>query len=277
MKIKLIAIDLDGTVLRDDKTISDRTLRVLSKAATNGIQIVPATGRPAGRVSEELLRLPGIRYLLTCNGARVLDLAENAVVYSNPMSMEDSLRLIRLLTSRGIFVHAYCADQAYGNRKALSYLSGEDVPKPLLAMIRKTQTLKDDLYGFIQQQGIPLDKINIPYVRDQDREPLKKEILSLGNFSITSSVVTNLEINKANASKGDGLLHLCGKLGIQREQVMAFGDGDNDRSMLSYAGMGVAMGNAEPELTRYADRVTGTNEEDGVASAIEALVFEQHD
>ncbi|XOQ44812.1 MAG: 5-amino-6-(5-phospho-D-ribitylamino)uracil phosphatase YcsE [Clostridium sp.] len=276
MNIQLIAFDLDGTVLRDDKTISPRTLSALREAVSRGIQIVPATGRFEKMVPKEVLCLPGIRYLLTCNGARVVDLSNQSVIYSRTMTLPDALKLVRFLVSRGYFVEAYCAGVSYADSTALPALHAAGLPEEFFRYIDASQTFVDDLLSFLERQGKPIEKFNIPYVPAEERERLKKEILALGPYSITSSGLINLEINDAAANKGDGLLNLCKKLGVGMESVMAFGDGDNDRNMLKAAGLGIAMGNAEPEIQRDADAVTATNEEDGVACAIEKYILSQN-
>ena len=275
MNIQLIAVDLDGTVLREDKTISPRTLRAFRKVSSHGVQIVPATGRFAKMVPKELLQLPGVRYLLTCNGARVVDLISQSVLYAHPMSMEASMRLVRFCVSRGLFIEAYCGDVSYANPTALPALKKVGLPDRFFRYIEASQTFVEDLPSFLEQQKKPIEKVNIPYVPAQQREILRQEILTMGSYSVTSSGRINLEINDATANKGDGLLHLCQKIRITPEHVMAFGDGDNDRSMLKIAGLGIAMGNAEEEILQDADAVTETNEEDGVACAIERYILSQ--
>lgn len=273
MSFQLIAVDLDGTVLRDDKTLSPRTLKSLEEAASRGVRVVPATGRVAKMVPEELLRLPGSQYVLTSNGASVVDLKNRSVVYSRPMTLDASLRIVRFFTSRGSFVEAYCGGVSYSDAATLPALREAGLPEHFFRYIDASQTFVHGLPDFLEQNGIPLEKVNVPYLPASERKILAKEILAMGPYSVTSSGSINLEINDAQASKGDGLLHLCRILGIENDQVMAFGDGDNDRSMLRYAGLGIAMGNAEPGLFREADYVTGTNEEDGVAQAVEKFVL----
>lgn len=273
MKIELIAVDLDGTVLKTDKTVSRRTLKALQTAAERGVRIVPATGRVAKMVPRALLELPGVRYLLTSNGAAVFDRHDGSVLYSNTMTAEASVWLARFFVSRGYLTEAYCGGLSYANRGALDTLSGLDFPEGFYDYIMKSQIFVDDLPAFLQEHGCLLEKVNIPYVAPQIRAELSAGVLGTGDYSITSSGYDNLEINAADACKGDGLFHLCERLGIGREQVMALGDGDNDVSMLRFAGLGVAMGNAAPEVKAAADLVTETNNEDGVASAVERLVL----
>lgn len=273
MKIQLIAFDLDGTVLRDDKTLSPRTLNSLREAASRGIRVVPATGRVAKMVPNELLRLPGARYVLTSNGASVVDLENRSAVYARPMTLDASLKIVRFFASGGFFVEAYCGGVSYADASALPSLRKAGLPERFFRYIDASQTFVGNLPDFLERKGAPLEKVNVPYVPALEKERLAREVLTMGPYSVTSSGSINLEINEAGASKGDGLLHLCRILGIEPERVAAFGDGDNDRSMLRFAGLGVAMGNAEPDLLREAGYVTGTNEEDGVAQAIEKLIL----
>ncbi|MCI1965799.1 MAG: Cof-type HAD-IIB family hydrolase [Oscillospiraceae bacterium] len=277
MRIQMIALDLDGTVLRNDKSISPRTLETLKQAAQMGVRIVPATGRVAKMVPEELLRLPGARYILTSNGANVIDMKNHSTVYSRTMTAAASLRLIRFLTERGLFAEAYTGGVSYSDSALLRQLFKFNLPEQFFQFIRASQTLVDNLPAFLEQQGALLEKVNIPYLPKKEKQFLAEEIPAMGPYSVTSSGYQNLEINAVHASKGDGLLHLCQVLGMERDRVMAFGDGDNDRTMLRFAGLGVAMGNAEPDLFGVADEVTDTNEEDGVAKAVEKYVLSQPD
>lgn len=276
MQYQLIAFDLDGTVLKDDKTISPRTLNALKEAASRGVRIVPATGRFEKMVPKELLSLPGVRYLVTCNGARVVDLSNQSVVYSRTMTMEVSLKIVRFLAMRGLFIEAYCGGVSYADSASLPALRNTELPERFYRYIDVSQTFVNDLPSFLERNGKPLEKINIPFVPAEERESLRNEILAMGPYSVTSSGMINLEINDTAANKGDGLVNLCKTLGIGLESVMAFGDGDNDRSMLQAAGLGIAMGNAAPEIQKDADKVTATNEEDGVACAIEKYILSQN-
>jgi hypothetical protein len=140
-------------------------------------------------------------------------------------------------------------------------------------MVRSTRILVPDIIRYVEETGQDAEKINI-FVKDPaEREPIKKELSAIPGIVICSSLYNNLEINAEGATKGNALLWLADYLGIAREETMAFGDGENDVPMLEAAGIGVAMANGVDAAKAAADELTLTNDEDGVAAAIERLVL----
>ena len=273
MGIELIAVDLDGTALRTDKTVSPRTVRALSAAAARGVHVVPATGRVAKMVLRELREIPGVCYALTSNGASVVDLRDGSVLYSNPIPPEHSRGIVRFFVSRGILTEAYVGGVSYANAGAAEPLRRLGLPESFFDYVRESQIFVEDLEKTLDTRGWRLEKINIPYLPEGERERIAAALLATGNYSVTSSGGCNLEVNAATANKGDGLAHLCRLLGVAPDRVMAVGDGDNDVSMLRFAGLGVAMGNAVPEARRAARAVTAANDKDGLAQAVERYVL----
>lgn len=273
MVIKLIALDLDGTVLRTDKTISERNLKAIRSAVSRGIIVLPATGRMVKMVPDLFSPREGIRYAITSNGASVLDLRDGTILYSNLMTMEQSNRILRMLSSYGLLIEAYCDGASYANREALDALSDFNLPRPYYDLVMASQIFVEDLPGFIERRNRPLEKINLPYVPEEFREELEDRLECMEEYRITSSCLSNIEINAAAASKGTGLGHLCKRLSISPSQVMAVGDGSNDISLLEYAGCSVAMGNASEPAKRAAKFVTRGNDDDGVAYAVEKFAL----
>ena len=141
--------------------------------------------------------------------------------------------------------------------------------------MRAPRDVYPSIIGHVEETGKDVEKINV-YVADLgDREPLKKELSAIPGLIISSSLYNNIEINMEGATKGNALLWLASYLGISREETMAFGDGENDLSMLKAAGIGIAMANGIEAAKEAADEITLTNDEDGVAAAIERLVLDQ--
>ncbi|MGX8701300.1 Cof-type HAD-IIB family hydrolase [Caproiciproducens sp.] len=273
MDIKLIALDMDGTVLKTDKTMSPKTVRILRAAAARGIELVPATGRMRQMIPKEMLDVGSIRYAITSNGASAVDLEKDSVIYTNRMTAEESEWIIDFLMPYHVMVEAYAEGGSYIDQKHYELLSTfRDYPPAMRDMILKYQTFVEDLPGFLKKNGWLLEKINIPYMEEDVRRELVEKLTQKEEYAITASFGSNLEINAASTSKGDALSHLCALLAVSPEQVMAFGDERNDLQMLEFAGCGVAMGNGHASVRQIADYVTLTNEEDGVAHAIEKLL-----
>lgn len=274
MKIELIAIDLDGTALRTDKTVSKRTRDALSEAAARGILVVPATGRVAKMVPRPIREIPGVHYALTSNGASVLDFSDRSVLYSNLMPREASDRIVRFFLTKGYLTEAYCGGLSYANGEAFPKLLDLKLPPEFYDYIRESQIFVEDLPEFLAGHGFRLEKVNVPFVSAGEIAPLRQAVLDMKDYSITSSGLVNLEIGAASANKGDGLMHLCERLGVGPDRVMVLGDQDNDLSMFRFAGFSVAMGNAAPEVLGAADAVTKTNDEDGAALAVERYALQ---
>lgn len=273
MNIKLIAIDMDGTALTSDKIISERTVAAIKSAIARGVAVVPATGRVAKMLPKQIVSTQGIRYALTANGALILDLASNTPIYTNLISIEASVKILNFLFQYGLLAEAYCGGVSFADKAEFDGLRDCNLPKFFYDYVLKSQTFVGNLPEYIKQQNRPLEKINLPYVPEEFREKLKNQIDGMDEYSVTTSDKMNLEINSATASKGDGLKHLCAILGVPQQQVMAIGDDENDRSMLKFAGLSVVMGNGLDSLKGTADFVTETNDNDGVALAIEKFVL----
>lgn len=273
MKVRLIAVDLDGTVLRSDGTVSGRTRRALGEAAARGVLVVPATGRVAKMLPEPVLAIPGVRYAVTANGASLLDLRDRSVLYSNPMPAEDAVEIIRFFSSYGLMSEAYCGGASFSERKGFERLQRLGLPDPVYRYILRSQTFVDRLPEYLVSHGLSVEKINVPFVPAELRQEIGARLSGLRRFTVTSSGSVNIEINAASCNKGEALKYLCLRQGVSPSQVMACGDSDNDVAMLRYAGLAVAMENAVPAARKAANFVTGSNDDDGVAYAVEKFVL----
>lgn len=292
--IHLIALDLDGTVFHDDKTISKTTIQAIKEAYNKGITVIPTTGRPLVGLPDEILMLPGIRYAICCNGAVVYDLkaalsdppvisedrfnslntASATVVCENLLPLDTTLSILSCtMKNPAVMNEVFVGGFGYSQWDGLHDPRERYKDTPLYDYIRKTRIPMENVPETLKEMGAPIEKMHILY---PDKKSRDESLLELKAKSlpccITYSMDNNLEINAATANKGTGLLSLASILGIRRTQIMACGDSGNDTAMLEASGYGVAMGNA-PEAIRYAaDAVTLTNNEDGVAAAIRFIL-----
>ncbi len=276
MKVKLIALDLDGTLLTTDKALTGHTAEVLSRAAARGIHIVPATGRSVTGLAREVRDLPFIRYAITVNGAAVWDIKEEKLIAHHVFSGEQAAEIWRFLEKYHTMMDA-CVDGVarmdpdyYG--RVEQYMPDE----PRCRLIRTTRKPTEDLDRWVLDPGNHIEKFNLFFQKERevDRIRAREELKRFQYLAVTASLGNNLEINHKDATKGNGLKALAAYLGVPREETMAFGDGENDISMLEAAGIGVAMGNAEDSVKEAADLVTLENDRDGVAYAIETQVLD---
>ena len=272
--IKLITLDLDGTLLNSDKQLSNRNRLALTAVASKGIYIVPATDRPAGSLTPYARELPFLRYVIAVNGALVSDIATGETLIKNEISNADALRIIEVLKAFNGIYDCYIDGCGYMNADMLAKAADYTVDIHHYELVKSTRRPVGDLSSYLRTAGSSVQKSQIMFRSRAERDAALTEIgRQLPEFLLSCTYATNIEINSPDASKGAALRFLCGHLGISTENTMSFGDGSNDISMLKAAGIGVIMSNADEELYRYGDIIAPSCDEDGVARIIEEYVL----
>lgn len=273
MDIKLIAIDLDGTLLDSKKHLPDANRQALIQCVQKGIWIVPCTGRTVHGIPAEIKDISGIRYAITTNGAVIEDMEENAVIDTQMLSWEHALELLNLVDSYHVMYDPYIDRRGITEPRFYEHLAEYGLSSELQEMVYQTRDVHPNIIEFVEKNHKPVEKINLFFPNMEERARLRAELEKRGDVLITSSLPNNLEINAFGATKGEAILRLASHLGISGKQTMAIGDGENDFSMIKKAGTGVAMKNGSKELRGAADYITDSNDENGVASAINRLIF----
>ncbi len=275
MKIKLLALDMDGTVLCDDHaTILPENRTAIEAAIAGGITVVTATGRVRGRVPNQMAAIPGQRFLITSNGAVLTNLPDDEVLYANPLSRKTALSVLAALDGLDLYMEAYCNGVPYAETVRAHLLERFPVSPGRRAMMSRGVQLIKSLRDHISQDQVMLEKINLPYLPDSVQEEILTRLNGVHGLSLTSSVEKNIEINSASANKGAALSHLCGYLGILPGETMAIGDGGNDVEMLRFAGVSAAPANAGSAAKQAAGFITrATNDEGAVAEAIRRFIL----
>ncbi len=275
MTIKLIATDLDGTFVDDQKQLLDENIQAFSECAEKGILIVPATGRTIIGIPEEIKNLSGVRYAITVNGASVVDLKTGEIISSCLLSAETAVRMMELArdSEDDIMYDAYVEGIGYTRQAFWDNLSHYVPDKGIHDLVRKTRKPVPDNIEYIRSNCKMVDKVNLFFVTQEARARMREVLAKEPGILVSSSLPNNLEINAAGADKGGALLRLAELLGICQEETMAFGDGENDISMIRMAGFGVAMENAEESVKAVADYITVTNNEAGVAAVLRKFVL----
>jgi len=273
-KIKLIGFDLDGTLLTSDKRLSERTRKAMEEAVKQGIVLVPATGRPISGVSKELLEFPGIRYVVTANGARILDIAEADTIEEKLLPADKCGAILTIFEKYDTFREIYFDGIGYVDRDKLENVERYQKDPAMQRYFRETRRPIESTRKRFEEENRGMDKIQALFVTQKDKEAAWMEIAdTVEDVEITGALSNNIEVNASGIHKGNALLKLGEILHIKREEIMAFGDGKNDIKMLETAGVGVAMENSVPEVLEAADMVTASNDEDGVAKVIEQYVL----
>ena len=272
-KIKLIALDLDGTLLDSQKCLSQRNKNALEECIRRGIEIVPCTGRIWNGVPEQIRNLPGIHYAITVNGAVLENVEKGQVLDERKLSCNQALEILELAKEFRTMYDVYINGQGYGEQRFLEYMEHFGIDPVIRDMIRQTRKSVLSVSELVKELRVPVEKVNYFFDDQKERARAREALNARDDVIVSSSFSNNLEINAKGAAKGEGILRLAAHLGLKPEQTMGFGDGENDISMMQMAGFGVAMGNAEEMIKQAADYVTDTNDADGVAKAIEEFVL----
>lgn len=261
---KIIALDIDGTLTRNDKTISPRTRDAVMKAQQKGIRIVICSGRPAygiAPLADELRIGEYGGYVVAYNGGQIVDWATKETVYSVCLADDVKPIVCDVAKKNGFAVFTYCYKEIITEYPDNQYVLHSSRGNKMA--VRKVECFAD---------ALDYDVNKCMIVGDPDElakfEPVVVEAVK-GKANAYRSEAFFLEVVPQGVEKSDGLAKLLDSLDMSSEDLMAFGDGYNDRGMIEYAGMGVAMANAKDPVKEAADYVTLSNEEDGVADAIE--------
>lgn len=275
MGIQLIALDLDGTLLNSAKQVTTRTLQALEKAAAQGVVIVPSTGRSMEGIPEKIAELPFIQYALTLNGAVVVNIRTKEIVHQCNFNKEEALYLWNYLQKYDALCDCAIDGELYMEQQTFLRLADYGQSPERIALMRSTRKETFSIREMLLRMDTKTAKMNLLFNDLQKRLNAKYELEQIPFVEVSSSLERNLELNKKGGNKGNGLLALAEYLGIRRDEIMACGDSDNDYSMMKAAGLGVAMENGLEEIKRIADAITLSNDQDGVAYAIEQWVLQE--
>lgn len=279
MTVKLIAFDLDGTLLDNDKHLPPENLAALQTAHEQGIVLVPATGRILRAMPDELLSLGLFRYFIFANGALVYDLKEERALFRARIEPMLALQLCEYMDTLPVLYDCYRGECGYMTawmyERAPEFFETEP---HILKLVKSLRKPVPDLKRKILEDGIPIDKLQMyfrPEHMDERRLQLSEVPKRFPALIASSSLSNNIEINSARAGKGNALRELCALLGIDLTESVAFGDGTNDADMLRVAGLGCAMQNALDPVKNCADRIVESNCDAGVGKEIFRLLNAQ--
>ncbi|TPQ23799.1 Cof-type HAD-IIB family hydrolase [Streptomyces sporangiiformans] len=258
----LIATDLDGTLLRGDDTLSDRSRTALAMAATAGARHLVVTGRPAPRVRPLLDDLGGQGLAVCGQGAQLYDAGADRMVWS--VTLDRELAETALGKIEAEVGEVYAAVDQDGVDGLTLIEPGYEMPHPTLPAVRILH--RDDLWAE------PISKVLLRHPALTDDELASAARAAVGSLaSVTMSGPGTVELQPCGVTKATGLALAAAHLGLTPAETIAFGDMPNDIPMFDWAAHGVAMSNAHPELKAVADEVTLSNEDDGIAVVLERL------
>ncbi|WP_089139670.1 sugar-phosphatase [Vibrio rumoiensis] len=265
---KLIAIDMDGTLLNSSGKISEQNKQAIAQARQQGVHVVLASGRPLDGMRAALNELNMTQdsdYVISYNGSLVQTVASNAMIRQEILKGKDAKLLNDWAQRLDVFIHAFSLEEGLISPKSNRYTTHESEINNIALTERPFETLND---------ADPILKVMMveeEHKLTQAIEQIPSELHQ--QFTIVRSAPFFLEFMNPTSDKGSGVQALAEHLGIKASEVMTLGDAGNDHHMLKYAGLGIAMGNATEATKQIADYVTDTNDNSGVALAIEKFVL----
>lgn len=268
--IRMLVFDLDGTVVwqNDHKTITEKTFQAIEYAAKKNVTVVIATGRMLSGIQDFLLHNKNIKYLITTNGSKLINLENKNVMYSNPLSYEKVRELCNKAQKLGLFYELYCDGKSYAPRSNKENILKYNIHKEWFDMLNERPIAFETLEELLIKDKKEVEKFNMLSIPYDQYDNVWKEFKEIKGINQVSSIKINIEINNETTSKWAALKHLLEVTGIKEEEVMTIGDSGNDYEMIKRAGLGVAMGNAFDEVKDVAKYVTDYDDKDGFAKAV---------
>ena len=267
MKYKLIAMDLDGTLNNDQKVITEKTKAALMAAQETGIRLALASARPSPGLFKErdILRLQDHKgILMSYNGGRIVDAETGKVLFETAMDLAETRQVLRQLERLPVTPILDDGAQFYVTDKSGYKVDYECRNNNMVC------TEVGNLADFLSFAPIKI----LMSVQPEELKAVQKQIADFlpESLTVVQTAAFYLEVIPKVINKGQGIRDICKVLGIGTEEVITFGDAENDIPMLRAAGMGVAMGNAAQAVKEVADMVTLSNNDDGIAAALEKLL-----
>lgn len=276
MKYKLICTDMDGTLLNDKHDISEENKSALIKAHNKGIAIAITTGRlfTSARAYSDLIgfNVP----IIAANGAYIRDSDKDSCIFNCSFSYDELLFIYDTLKKNNLPSIFYTHDTAI-SEKPLANDHPYVIHNKMMPDYKINFCIKEDIKELLHKYSNEISKVICIENNTEKHDTLlkvKEELKSTNLFEVVSSSSNNFEVMKKGISKGNAVKELAKSLNIDRSEIICFGDNENDLSMIKYAGLGVAMGNACQLLKDNADYITDTNINSGVAKALKKWCFE---
>lgn len=267
---RLIALDMDGTLLNSSKEITPKVKEALRRARRLGKTLVISTGRCIPEMEDYREELSDVQYMICVSGAMILDCRGKGVIYSEPIGPDIVRTVLELTRGRDIMIHLL-GQESVVEKEKVSHMDRYHmgIYRPLY---ERVTTQAEDIRDYFYGDPYPVAKVNLYHINERERE-LSRAVLCHLPVDMKDSEETSLELSALGVNKGTGLEVLCRRLGISPVETIAVGDGDNDADILAAAGLSLAMGNANERIKKMCDVVIPDNDHDGCAAAVETYLL----
>lgn len=288
--LKLVAIDLDGTMLNQYGIVTQKTKNSIKKAQENGIEIMIASGRPIDSVKTISKEIGSENYFISGNGSIIYDIKKDKIIYENVLKKQKALEIIKICEENSIFYNVYTEKEIIAKNLQYNvlYYHKENLTK---AEEEKTHiNIVENIYDYIEKTEAKVLKVmicdkhqtifnaimrklkEIDDIEVLEVSHMSRKIIRQGTEEIPIEYFYT-EISAKNVDKWTALEFLKEKLQISSEEIVAIGDNVNDKKMIEKSGYGIAMGQSAPQIKEIADYVTDSNVDDGVANALDKLLL----
>ena len=273
---RLIALDMDGTLLDSGQRITPRAQAAVREILERGKHAVFATGRCRAQVTEYLEYFPAMRYLICENGACVCDPKTGEDLFRRPVAPQEVLRILEAAEGEEVLCTLFIGNRSFMDRKSFSFMK-EFGLESYRSVFEKSAVWVEDLFSFYRDRPLEVEKVNL-FFRKGDGQGRQTGSRVAGRLrglplSVAASVSGNLEITAQGVNKGSALELLCSFLKLPLSETAAVGDGANDVQLLRTAGLGIAMENAAPALRAAADEAVPDCDHEGAAIAMERCLL----
>ena len=273
-KYDLIALDMDGTVLDDNKEISRANAEAIHEALRAGMEVIFCTGRSLAEMNDILADYPDMHYLLGESGAFLYDLREKRILYSAAIDRKEIAKIREAAADRDLMPIAFSRGRYMINRHQF-YSLGDYGMAPYKEMGPRVATPAEDVLRETLEGVYPAEKINLYHRSVEDRTESRRRLdLLKPDIEYVDSEICSLECSPRGVSKASGLRRMSELLKIPAERMIMVGDADNDLEGLRFAGLAVAMGNANENVRAECDAVVADNNHDGCAEAIRRFLLD---
>lgn len=285
---KLVAIDLDGTMLNQYGIVTERTKDAIKRIQKKGIEVIIASGRPTDSIKAIAKEIKSEKYFISGNGAIIYDIANDQIIYENTLKKQKVLDIIKICEENSIYYNIYTEKEIIAKSLQCNvlYYHKENINKE-----EKNKThinIIENIYDYINERDEKIVKITIcdshltifnsilRKVKEIDEievlevSHMSRKIIKQGTEEVPIEYYYT-EISAKDVDKWNAIKFLKEKMQIQTDEIVAIGDNMNDKNMIKNAGLGVAMSQSTPAIREIADKITDSNNEDGVAKALEKI------